>query len=183
MADDADPALVLRYRGGERHAFDALMARHSRRVFAVAFRLLNNREDAFDVAQIAFLKAYQHLDQYDPDQSFGPWLCRIAVNEALDRIRAQHATQALDDALVDNHEGPVELAIREQDDDALQRALRRLQVGYRTVIVLKHLQGCSYEEMAQILACPVKTVKSRLYTARQALREVLMAQHGSGERR
>src|SRR5574337_835088 len=87
MADDADLALVLRYRGGERHAFDALMARHSRRVFAVAFRLLNNREDAFDVAQIAFLKAYQHLDQYDPDQSFGPWLCRIAVNEALDRIR------------------------------------------------------------------------------------------------
>ena len=175
MVDATDTELVLRYRGGDRHAFDTLMGRYSKRVFSVVFRVLNNREDAFDVTQTAFLKAYQHLGQYDVAQSFSPWLCRIAVNEALDRIRAQHATQALDDALVDNHEGPADLAIREQDDVVLQHALMQLQPDYRTLIVLKHLQGCSYEEISRILECPVKTVKSRLFTAREALRAILVS--------
>ena len=175
MVDATDAELVLRYRGGDRHAFDILMVRYSRRVFSVVFRVLNNREDAFDVSQSAFLKAYQHLVQYDVEQSFSPWLCRIAVNEALDRIRAQHATQTLDDAIVDDHDGPVDLAIRRQDDVALQHALMQLQPDYRTLIVLKHLQGCSYEEIAQILGCPVKTVKSRLFTAREALRAILVS--------
>jgi RNA polymerase sigma-70 factor (ECF subfamily) len=178
MLDDTDAELVLRYRGGDRHAFDALMVRHSKRVFSVAFRVLNNREDAFDVTQTAFLKAYQHLGQYDVTQSFSPWLCRIAVNEALDRMRTQHAMQVLDDAIVDGHVGPVDLAIREQDDVALQNALMQLPADYRAIIVLKHLQGCSYEELAQILECPVKTVKSRLFTARQALRAVLVPKTG-----
>ncbi len=173
MVDVTDAELVLRYRGGDRHAFDTLMVRYSKRVFSVAFRVLNNREDAFDVTQTAFLKAYQHLVQYDVTQSFSPWLCRIAVNEALDRIRAQHATQELNDAIVDGHDGPVDLAIREQDEVALQHALMQLQPDYRTLIVLKHLHGCSYEEIAQILECPVKTVKSRLFTAREALRAIL----------
>lgn len=175
MVDATDAELVLRYRGGDSHAFDTLMLRYSRRVFSVVFRVLNNREDAFDVTQTAFLKAYQHLVQYDVAQSFSPWLCRIAVNEALDRIRAQHATLVLDDAIVDDHEGPVDLAIREQDDVALQHALMQLQPGYRTLIVLKHLQGCSYEEIAQIVDCPVKTVKSRLFSAREALRAILVS--------
>lgn len=175
MFEDTDAQLVLRYRGGDRQAFDALMVRHSKRVFAVAFRVLNNREDAFDVTQTAFLKAYQHLGQYDVTQAFSPWLCRIAVNEALDRIRGQHVTQALDDAVVDGHVGPVDLAIREQDDAALQHALMQLPADYRAIIVLKHLQGCSYEELAQVLECSLKTVKSRLFTARQALRTVLVS--------
>lgn len=174
MVDATDAELVLRYRGGDRHAFDTLMVRYSKRVFSVVFRVLNNREDAFDVTQTAFLKACQHLVQYDVAQSFSPWLCRIAVNEALDRIRAQHATQTLDDAIIDGHDGPVDLAIREQDDLALQQALTCLPPDHRTLIVLKHLQGCSYEEIAQILDCPVKTVKSRLFTAREALRAILV---------
>jgi RNA polymerase sigma-70 factor (ECF subfamily) len=175
MVDDTDAELVLRYRGGDRCAFDALMVRHSKRVFSVTLRILNNREDAFDVTQTAFLKAYQHLGQYDVAQSFSPWLCRIAVNEALDRIRTQHATQVLNDTIVDSHAGPADLAIREQDEVALQHALMQLQADYRTLIVLKHLQGYSYEEIAQVLECPVKTVKSRLFTARQALRAILVS--------
>lgn len=157
-------------------AFDALLGRHSRQVFGAAFRILHNREDAFDVTQTAFLTAYERFDRYDPGQPFLNWLYRIAVNQALDVARARRPVEALVEEPVDGHDGPDEMAAHDQNDDCMQRALMKLRVDYRTVIVLKHLQGCSYEDMALILECPVKTVKSRLFTARQALRTVLVDQ-------
>ncbi|HSE13842.1 MAG TPA: sigma-70 family RNA polymerase sigma factor [Rudaea sp.] len=175
MTEDPDADLVLRCRNGDRRAFDDLLGRHARQVFAAAYRILHDREDAFDVTQSAFLSAYEHLDRYDPGQPFRTWLYRIAVNQALDLIRARRPAEALADETVDDHQGPDELAARDANDVALQGALTRLNVDYRTVIVLKHLQGCSYDEMALILECPVKTVKSRLFTARQALRAILVA--------
>ena len=127
------------------------------------------------MTQIAFLSAYEHLDHYDPGQPFRGWLYRIAVNQALDLVRTRRPAEALAEETVDDHPGPEEQAARDANDIAMQSALARLNVDYRTVIVLKHLQGCSYDEMALILECPVKTVKSRLFTARQALRAILVA--------
>jgi len=175
MTEATDAELVLRYRNGERRAFDALLGRHARQVFAAAYRILHDREDAFDVTQTAFLSAYEHLDRYDAGQPFRGWLYRIAVNQALDLIRSRRPAEALAEETIDTHPGPEDLAAREADDSAMQGALMRLGADYRTVIVLKHVQGCSYEEIALILECPVKTVKSRLFTARQALRAVLIA--------
>ncbi len=175
MTDDSDDALVSQCRGGDRQAFEALLARYERQVFGAAFRILHHREDAIDVTQTAFLRAYEHLDRFDPDQRFGSWLYRIAVNEALDLVRSRRHSQPLLDDAPTERDGPDEILAHEQDDAAMQAALMELKFEYRTVIVLKHLQGCSYEEIAQILECPVKTVKSRLYTARQALRDVLAA--------
>jgi len=100
---------------------------------------------------------------------------RIAVNEALDLVRARHPSESLADDALDEQPGPEEAAVHDQDDALMQGALMQLKVEYRVVIVLKHLQGCAYEEIAGILECPVKTVKSRLFTARQALRDVLVA--------
>lgn len=175
MTEETDTALVLRCRDGDRHAFDTLLGRHARQVFSAAYRILHHREDAYDVTQTAFLNAYERLDRYDPGQPFRSWLYRIAINQALDLIRARRPAEPLADACIDEHAGPDETALREENELALQRALMRVNVDYRTVIVLKHVQGCSYEEMAQILECPVQTVKSRLFTARQALRAVLVA--------
>jgi RNA polymerase sigma-70 factor, ECF subfamily len=175
MTEDTDAALVLRCRNGDRRAFDALLGRHARQVFSAAFRILHDREDAFDVTQTAFMTVYERLARYDPGQPFRSWLYRIAVNQALDLVRARRPAEALGDDTLDEHAGPDELAARDENDVAMQHALMRLNADYRTVIVLKHLQGCSYEEMALILECPVKTVKSRLFTARQALRSVLVA--------
>jgi len=175
MTEDTDAALVLRCRGGDRHAFDVLLGRHARQVFAAALRILHDREDAFDVTQTAFLTAYEQLDRYDPGLPFRAWLYRIAVNQALDRVRARRPSEALGEETIDDHDGPDELAVRDENDGAVQDALMRVSVDYRTVIVLKHVQGCSYEEIALILECPVKTVKSRLFTARQALRAILVA--------
>lgn len=174
MTEETDALLVVRCRNGDRLAFDTLLGRHARQVFSAAFRILHNREDAFDVTQTAFLTAYERFDRYDPGQPFLGWLYRIAVNQALDVVRAQRPLDALAEEPVDDHDGPDEMAAHDQNDSRMQRALMKLSIEYRTVIVLKHLQGCSYEDMAAILDCPVKTVKSRLFTARQALRAVLV---------
>jgi RNA polymerase sigma-70 factor, ECF subfamily len=175
MTEDTDVALVLRCRNGERRAFDDLLGRHARQLFSAAFRILHNREDAYDVTQSAFLSAYEHLDRYDPGQPFRSWLYRIAVNQALDLARSRHPVEALAEEAIEDRHGPEELAAREEGEAVMQKALMQLNVDYRTVIVLKHVQGCSYEELATILECPLKTVKSRLFTARQALRAVLIA--------
>ena len=175
MTDDSDVALVLQCQGGDRRAFEVLLARHQRQVFGVAYRVLNHREDASDVTQTAFLQAYEHLDQYDPGQRFSSWLYRIAVNAAVDLTRVRQRSEPLVDDVESDRGGPDVLAVQGQSDSVVQRALMTLKPEYRTVIVLKHLQDCSYEEIAQILDCAVKTVKSRLFTARQALRDVLLA--------
>jgi RNA polymerase sigma-70 factor (ECF subfamily) len=175
MTDDSDSALVFQCRGGNRQAFEELLARYERQVFGAAFRILHHREDATDVTQTAFLRAYEHLDRYDPAQRFCSWIYRIAVNEALDLVRSRRRSEPLLDDAPTDRAGPDEMAAQEENDAAMQAALMDLKIDYRTVIVLKHLQDCSYEEIAQILECPVKTVKSRLFTARQALRDVLAA--------
>jgi RNA polymerase sigma-70 factor (ECF subfamily) len=90
-------------------------------------------------------------------------------------VRARRPSESLADDAIDEQPGPEEAAAHDQDDRLMQGALIQLKAEYRVVIVLKHLQGCAYEEIAEILACPVKTVKSRLFTARQALRDVLLA--------
>ncbi|MGH8233001.1 MAG: RNA polymerase sigma factor [Rhodanobacteraceae bacterium] len=173
MTDETDAELVIRCSGGDRHAFDAILGRYERQLFGAAFRILHDREDAFDVTQTAFMRAYEHLDRYDPGQSFQTWLYRIAVNAAVDLARSRHPQDALSDEITDQGIGPEVEAMHEQRDVVIQAALMELKTEYRTVIVLKHLQGFSYEEIAEVLECPVKTVKSRLFTARQALRSIL----------
>lgn len=173
MTDETDAELVAHCSGGDRHAFDVILARHERQIFSAAFRILHNREDAFDVTQTAFMRAYEHLDRYDPAQSFPTWLYRIAVNAALDLVRSRHPRDPLSDEIMDQRGGPDVEAMRGERDAVLQAALMELKIEQRTVIVLKHLQGFSYEEIAQVLECPVKTVKSRLFSARRALRDIL----------
>lgn len=174
MTDDPDSALVLECRAGNRRAFEQLLARYQRPIFNAAFRILNHREDATDVTQTAFLRAYEHLDRFDPNQRFFSWIYRIAVNEALDVASHRPRLEVALDELESDRAGPEDIADHGQLDACMQGALMALKADYRTLIVLKHVQDCSYEQIAAILECPVKTVKSRLYTARQALRELLL---------
>ena len=175
MTDDPDAALLNQCRAGDRRAFDRLLARYERPIFNAAYRILNHREDATDVTQTAFLRAFEHFDRYDPAQRFFSWIYRIAVNEALDVCNGRRRSEPVADELASERPGPERVAEDGESDAGLQDALMALPVDYRTVIVLKHVQDCSYEDIAAILACPVKTVKSRLFTARQALRAVLVA--------
>jgi RNA polymerase sigma-70 factor (ECF subfamily) len=167
---------VLASRAGDRRAFEQLLARYERPVFNAAFRILHHRDDAADVTQTAFLRAYEHLDRYDPAQRFFSWLYRIAINEAMDLGAKRKPDLAVLDALADPGEGPDGQAAGAQSDARLQRALMALSVDQRALVVLKHVQDFSYEQIAEILDCPVKTVKSRLFSARRALRDRLLAQ-------
>lgn len=176
MTEIADAALVQRCRSGDQRSFERLLDRYERQLYGAAFRILHDREDAIDVTQTAFMRAYEHLDRYDPAQPFRSWLYRIAVNEALDQVRARRPSEVLLEEMPDHRDSPDQQALREEGEQALQSALMYLKIEHRKVIVLKHLQGLSYEEVAQILDCPVKTVKSRLFTARQALRGILITQ-------
>ncbi|HVF34192.1 MAG TPA: sigma-70 family RNA polymerase sigma factor [Candidatus Saccharimonadia bacterium] len=175
MSDEQDAALVRDCLAGSTRAFEELLARYQRPVYNAAFRILNNREDAKDVTQAVFLSAYEHLAQFDASQRFFSWIYRIAANKTLDSAAARKPLEPLSEGLVEAGPGPREVAMRGQLDAGLQDALMALKLEYRTVIVLKHVQGCSYEEIGMILECPVKTVKSRLHTARVALRDVLVA--------
>jgi len=175
MSDDRDVELVRGCLAGDRRAFEELVGRYQRPIFNAAYRILHDRDDAKDVSQTVFLKAYEHLDRFDTNQRFFSWLYRIAINESLDVVGGRKRHDAVVDDLVADRPGPEESASRDELDRGLQSALMAVRVEYRTVIVLKHIMGCSYEEIAVILDCPVKTVKSRLFTARQALRDVLVA--------
>jgi RNA polymerase sigma-70 factor (ECF subfamily) len=174
MTDDPDAALVFECRAGNRQAFGQLLARYQRPIFNAAYRILNHREDATDVTQTAFLRAYEHIERFDPNQRFFSWIYRIAVNEALDMVGSRRRQEPMLDDLESDGAGPHDVAVNGQLDAGMQGALMAIKADYRTLIVLKHVQDCSYEEIAAILECPVKTVKSRLFTARQALREVLL---------
>ena len=174
MTDDPDAALVLECRAGNRRAFERLLARYERPIFNAAYRILHHREDATDVTQTVFLRAYEHFDRFDPGQRFFSWIYRIAVNEALDLSNSRRRSEPVAEEIASDRPGPDRVAQDDQMDEGMQSALMAIPVNYRTLVVLKHVQDCSYEEIAAILEVPVKTVKSRLFTARQALRQVLV---------
>jgi RNA polymerase sigma-70 factor (ECF subfamily) len=193
MDDDRERALLVRCQHGDRDAFAALVESCERPVFGVAYRMLGNVSDAADAAQSVFLKVFEHLGEYDGKHRAFSWIYRIAVNEALDRLqwrkRNGAATGAesggtigqeevsLEERVASTDGGPEQSAEAGQLHDCVQAALMELHKDHRAVIVLRHFSGCSYEEMANILHLPEKTVKSRLHTARQVLRKHLCA-HG-----
>ncbi len=177
MTEQDDATLVRRCLGGDRDAFAQLVARYERPVFNAALRLLREPADAMDAAQTTFLKAYEHLASYDPSFKFYSWLYRIAVNESLDTLSSRKCFEDIDHEHehADESPGPDRQVEGQQARWALEEALMRLTPDLRTVIVLRHFMHLSYEDMGDILLVPAKTVKSRLYSARQALRDRLAA--------
>ena len=173
IKDDDDAALAGRTLAGEIGAFEELIARHQRGLYTVAYRMLGNGEDAHDAMQNALLKAYQHLSSYDSRYRFFSWIYRILVNECLNMLRARHPEDALSPGLAAVG-GPFESAARRERARHVQAALVHLSNDYRAAIVLRHFGGLSYDEMSEVLGVPVKTVKSRLHTARQKLGERLL---------
>lgn len=169
-----DRTLVRRCLEGDIVAFEGLLGRYEAPVFNLALRMLGNREDARDVTQSVFLKAYRGLETFDLDQRFFSWIYRIAVNESLNALDRRRATAPLaDDRLATTDHGPAESAESAERQVAVRSALMHLAPDHRAVIVLRHYVGCSYAEMARILEVAEKTVKSRLYSARQQLKEAL----------
>jgi RNA polymerase sigma-70 factor (ECF subfamily) len=169
--DVEDPGLIAATKRGKVEAYNLLVSRWEKRVFNYLLRLVGNREDAMDLSQEVFLKAYQSLGRLEDTTRFGPWLFRIAHNEAFSHLRRKRPedgweTKPVETAAVARLE-PVELTL------AVKAALARLSEDQREAVVLKIYQGFKFEEIAEVLGCPASTVKSRLYTALDILKETL----------
>lgn len=171
-----DKELMERCLKGDRQAFEALLVRYEKPVYNAAYRMLHNADDARDVTQTVFLKVYENLDQYDPAHRFFSWVYRIALNESINWLKKSNRQQALDYETADQGDGPDAMANDEQLGEGMEAALMRISEDYRAVIILKHVLGCSYIEISEVLDIPEKRVKSRLYTARQLLQERLTQQ-------
>jgi RNA polymerase sigma-70 factor (ECF subfamily) len=169
---DSDEALVRRCRGGDANAFRALVGRYEKPLFNAAYRVVGNADDARDVTQVVFMEVAERLDAYDPSHKFFSWIYRITLNAALNILRRNHRA----DPPGDDAPGPVDpesRAVESEESGRIQRALMQMSEEHRVVLTLRHFSGCSYREIGVILEIDEKTVKSRLFEARQRLRELL----------
>jgi len=171
VVDDAE--LVRACCDGDGDAFAALVDRYQRPVYNAALRMLGDADDARDVAQTVFLKVYEKIADYDPKYRFYSWIYRIALNESINALKRRRQFIPIDEALEAGQPGPEQTLNDEQFARSIQAGVMMLKEDYRTVIVLKHFLDMSYQEMSQILDLPEKTVKSRLFSARQLLRDAL----------
>lgn len=177
-----DAQLVTASKNGDQDAFSLLVQRYQRRVFNLVFRMLQNYEEASEITQEAFLAAWQGLRSFRGEARFSTWLYRIAYNCALKQLETRKREQALHLALQaeqtfaeDEHTGQTAHLEMLDNQEMVQEQLSQLPPKYRIVLILRHLQDMSYEEMAEVLTMPIGTIKTHLFRARNLLKERLQA--------
>lgn len=167
-----DQELVRAFERGDRQAFVVLMARHERKIYNLAFRMLGQAEDARDATQDAFLSCYRNLGRFRGEAAFSTWLHRIAMNACYDALRKRRPSSSLDEAALEPAPSP-DHAEKVAAAADVQRALQSVPEEFRAVLVLHELQDLPVERVAEILEVPVGTVKSRLHRGRVALGRAL----------
>jgi RNA polymerase sigma-70 factor (ECF subfamily) len=183
--DDRD--LVLAAQRGDRDAFKTLFERYHRRTYALAFGVLRHPDDALDVVQDAFIKAHKYLDKFEGNSSFYTWLYRIVMNLAIDHIRKHRRVKPveLDETRIENDaddallprilgENPARALADKQIRARIDQALDELSENHRSVLVMRELEGLSYEDMAQAMSCSKGTIMSRLFHARRNMQKRLL---------
>jgi RNA polymerase sigma-70 factor (ECF subfamily) len=183
LSDDASPSdgnLIKATLAGQPTAFGQLVLKYQDRLFNSVFRLLGSTEDARDITQDAFVQAFLKLETFRGSAAFYTWLYRIGFNLAMSHARGKHNTQSLDGAKSDRGSEPVDGRplpeadfAREEQIKLVHAAIGKLVAEYRQIIVLREIESCSYDQIADILDLPIGTVRSRLFRARLALRDQL----------
>ncbi len=168
-----DSSLVIETLNGDREAFGRLVEKYDRRIFNLAFRICGDYEDAMDVTQTVFVKAFDRLGTFDPSRKFFSWLYRMGVNESLNQVKSQRRIVHIEFDPPSRAPGPEQQIIREESNGLVQDALKKLGENQRVAIILRHFVDLSYRQMGDVLGIPEKTVKSRLYSARQRMKEIL----------
>ena len=175
VEEDLDKALVARAIGGDLDAFGELVKRYQRPVFNIVYRMIGDYDEAGDLSQQVFLKAFQHLSSYDNERKFFSWIYRIAMNESINHLHGRRQFDRLDPETAVLGESVLDRLQTVERDSDVHEAVLELSETHRSVIVLRHFAHCSYRETADLLEIPEKTVKSRLFEARKILRQKLMA--------
>jgi len=172
MVEITDSEIIKRCRAGDNGAFGGLVEKYQKQVFNAAFRMVGDYDEARDIAQTVFVRAYEKLHTYDPHFKFFSWIYRMTINESINSLDRGKRTEMLPTNLVSDEKNPEEQLAESQLSAAVQSGIMELTVRYRTVIVLRHFRHLSYQEIGKILTVPEKTVKSRLFTARKLLCEI-----------
>jgi RNA polymerase sigma-70 factor, ECF subfamily len=182
LSAEPDRLLVEQARAGDQSAFGELVHMHQHAVYNLTYRMLGERSEAEDAAQETFLRAYSHLDRYDAERPFRTWLLSIASNHCIDRLRKRRLTWLSIEEPLPPHPAlnsdeiePEDAVISNERSAAVQRMLDELSPEYRAAVVLRYWYDLSYTEIAEMLDTTESAVKSRLFRARQALAEKMMA--------
>lgn len=174
MISPDDKDLVRQCLEGDQKAFEGLLDRYQKPIYNVALRMVGDADDAADLTQTVFVKAYEKLGTYDDHYKFFSWLYKIAVNASLNFLEQKKRYDVLSDREVSQEPSVEEELESSERVERLELAILELKTEYRILIVLRHFHDLSYDEMGTILDLPEKTVKSRLFTARQMLKDILL---------
>ncbi len=190
MAEETDNNLVILAQNGDQSAFGKLVQRYQKKVYSVAFSMVRNPDDAMDLSQEAFIKAYRNLSGFQGSSSFYTWLYRIVVNLGIDHLRKSRRFKSVDydDKIRRKDEetfseasilpsilgtNPAKALMRKELVEKMQAALDTLSPNHRTILMLREVEGMSYEEMAEVLEISKGTVMSRLHHARKNMQHAL----------
>ena len=177
--------LVTRAKKGDRAAYQELVTRYQKRVFGILFGMLHSREDAMELSQDVFIKVYQRIGEFEEKSSFYTWVYRIAVNLAIDfrrrewkKVHTEYddsvADQGVDDGIFQRERGsPEDAARNRQLGERIQQALEKLPEEQKAVLVMREIDGLSYQEMADVMNCSIGTIMSRLFYARKKMQAAL----------
>lgn len=176
--EENDADLVRRCLAGESECFTRLVERYERVLYNLALRMVGDEEDAKDIVQASFVKTYEKLSSFDPRFKFFSWVYKITLNESLNALQRRKPMEAIPENLPSEERLPEDALDQERLGRRIQIALEHLTPDYRQVIVLRHFLELSYREMAEIIGVPEKTVKSRLFSARRTLCEILSPEGG-----
>jgi RNA polymerase sigma-70 factor (ECF subfamily) len=180
-ADTTDAELVKRVQAGDKRAFDVLVLKYQSRIINLISRYVSDHHAAMDVAQEAFIKAYKGLKNFRGDSAFYTWMYRIAINTAKNHLAsagrkmpeyavdAQEAEQFEGESGLKEYASPERVLMRDEIQDTVHKAIEALPEDLKAAITLRELEGMSYEEIAEVMDCPIGTVRSRIFRAREAI--------------
>ncbi len=183
---DCEQELIKRAQNGDVAAFESLIEEYQKRIFSIAYRMVSNPEDAADLTQEVIVKIFKNLDKFQGNAKFSTWVYRIATNTCLDELKKnkRYTTYSLDKE-IETEEGslmgelpdkgptPEQAAEKKAIQTAVREAIGKLPTDHKKVMILRDLQGLSYEEIADVVGCSVGTVKSRISRARENLKKIL----------
>lgn len=183
--DHSDEELISRVKSGELDAFEMLVAKYETKIYTIAYRYTGNYSDASDLAQEAFIRAYKSINGFRGDSSFLTWLSRVVSNVCKDELRRRMKQKTVSmDEMMEKGQSPEfetggspleEVVLRKEWQEEVQSILNSMSEEHRTVVIMRDIQGYSYEEIAFSLKCSLGTVKSRLNRARNILKDKLLA--------